>query len=746
MINRYKRFIPFLLGAVMMLTLTAVLVHYRYEVQIGQETTRAQLMLDELGKALSAQLHVGEDTLQEVIAGPAGAVQAGAAQAGFVPALALPAGAQTKPSGWHPWRITDNGSTYSTTDGTPPLIALQTLGRDLQHQEATRPGAILMGPYSTDSNQNAIAIALPIKNGGETPSWVGASIMLDELLPSALTADFVKQGLRLQLVHGAAGTVLYQSEEGELKAPVIETIRFSTSSLQMRAAPRGGWSLPLRAWASMLFLLLAVLLWLAYELRRGREIRDVAEDLEQAESRRKQSNTLYGKAIESVAALEARLQVVSMHDTVTGLANRSSLTRRLEVDLESMRQAQTGTLAILAIGFDQLQHITNSFGAEFASRVLVVAAERVEFVLPSKDLLYRIGDLHLAVVLPNADPGGSIKLADKIIKEIEAPIAMDSHTFMLHPSIGIAETTSGYEYVEALLDHANTALAAVNRDAITRHCVFDSATAKESVSRLQLEVDLIRAFEENQFILEYEPIVTPVNNAVAGFEALIRWNHPTEGRIPPGKFVPIAVQAGMSHRLNKWVMREAARQASVWYRSGYRSLFVNFNLSAEAFLKTNLEAEIGELLAEFELPGYCLSVELTESTLIQDLRGAARTLQRLHELGIRAWLDDFGTGYSSLSYLRQLPLKGVKIDRSFIERTVIDSRDFGFVKSLIDLISYLGMQSIAEGIETKEQYELLSMTTCDLYQGYHFARSMSAEAAEAWMNASGGAMKLEKTA
>jgi EAL domain-containing protein (putative c-di-GMP-specific phosphodiesterase class I) len=323
---------------------------------------------------------------------------------------------------------------------------------------------------------------------------------------------------------------------------------------------------------------------------------------------------------------------------------------------------------------------------------------------------------------------------------------MDSHTFMLHPSIGIAETSSGYEYVEALLDHANTALAAVPREAMTRHCVFDSATAKESVSRLQLEVDLNRAFDEQQFVLEYEPIVMPVSNAVAGFEALIRWNHPTEGRIPPGKFVDIAVQAGMSHRLNNWVMREAARQASVWYRAGYRDLFVNFNLSAEAFLKTNLEAEIGEVLAEYELPGHCLCVELTESTLIQDLRAAARTLQRLNELGIRAWLDDFGTGYSSLSYLRQLPLKGVKIDRSFVERTTHDSRDFGFVKSLIDLISYLGMQSIAEGIETQGQYELLSMTTCDLYQGFHFARSMSPEAAERWMNESGGIVKRAKSA
>ena len=728
---RYTRFLPFVLGALMMLTLTVVLMRYRYEVEMDRETTRAHGLLEELSDALGAELNRGGEALNA----------AGLLVGDPVRLRNLP-----QPRGWHGWRAGAHGEIKAEPGVTAPLIAAQTLERDLAERAAPGPTLILLGPYAAESGDNAVAIAKPLREPDGSTGWVGESILLSDLLPAALTAEFVKQGLRLQLVNAASGAPLYQTDDGIIESPDKVMVHFSTIRLQLTAAPRNGWHLPLRAWASLLFLLLAVLAWLSYELRRGREIRDAAEDLDEAEARRRSVNLLYGKAIENVAALEARLQVVSMHDTVTGLANRSSLLRRIEVDLESMRHSSSGTLGILAIGFDQLQQITNSFGAEFASRVLVVAAERVEFVLPAKELLYRIGDFHLAVVVPSTENVNSLKLADTIIKEIEAPIAMDSHTFMLHPSIGIAETSSGYQYVEALLDHANTALSAVPRDSSTRYCVFDSATAKESVSRLQLEVDLNRAFDDHQFVLEYEPIVMPVSNMVAGFEALIRWNHPTEGRIPPGKFVEIAVQAGMSHRLNHWVMREAARQASVWHRAGYRDLFVNFNLSAEAFLKTNLEIELGEVLAEFELPGHCLSVELTESTLIQDLRAAARTLQRLNELGIRAWLDDFGTGYSSLSYLRQLPLKGVKIDRSFVERTVLDSRDFGFVKSLIDLISYLGMQSIAEGIETQGQYELLSMTTCDLYQGYHFARSMAPDVAERWMNEAGGVVKQAKRA
>ncbi len=728
---RIARFLPFVLGALMMLTLTTVLMRYRYEVEMDRETASAHAMLDELGDALGIELNRGDDALNAAVllAGDSSKLQE------------LP-----KPHGWHGWRLSAHGTFMSEPGGAAPLIAAATLERDLANHSTARNQLILLGPYAAESGDNVVTIARPVAEPDGSSGWAGEAIRLGDLLPPDLTAGFVKQGLRLQMRNATDGTALYQSDDGDIDSPDKVMVHFSTLRLQLSAAPRNGWHLPLRAWASMLFLLLAVLAWLSYELRRGREIRDAAEDLDEAEARRRAINVLYGKALENIAALEARLQIVSMHDTVTGLANRSSLLRRLEVDLESMRHSSTGSLGVLAIGFDQLPQITNSFGAEFASRVLVVAAERVEYVLPSKDLLYRIGDFHLAVVVPSTESLNSVKLADLIIKEIEAPIAMDSHTFMLHPSIGIAETSSGYQYVEALLDHANAALAAVPRDSRVRYCVFDSATAKESVSRLQLEVDLNRAFDEHQFVLEYEPIVMPVTNAVAGFEALIRWDHPTEGRIYPTRFVEIAVQAGMSHRLNHWVMRESARQASVWYRAGYRDLFVNFNLSAEAFLKNNLEVELGEILAEFELPGYCLAVELTESTLIQDLRSAARTLQRLNELGIRAWLDDFGTGYSSLSYLRQLPLKGVKIDRSFIERTVQDSRDFGFVKSLIDLISYLGMQSIAEGIETQGQYELLSMTTCDLYQGYHFARSMTADAAERWMNEFGGVVKQAKQA
>jgi diguanylate cyclase (GGDEF)-like protein len=719
MTRTYRRWLPFAAAAVVVLMITAALVKSRYELQREEDTAHLRASLAPLADELSAALTRGADLLRD--------------------------GAQAAPKSqapWQAWRL--DGHAYVLEPGEEPLIAEATLRDSLDHRDkSTAP--MLLGPYATPLNENAIALVLSVRTADGSRQWSGATALISRLLSSRV-ADLIKQGYRVQLQDLQSHQTIYQTDEGALEAPVSSEFRFSGYRLRLLAAPRAGWQLPARWWSTSLLIIVAVLLWLSNERRRGTLLRDALDDVERAELRRKQANQLYGKAIESVAALESRLQVVSMYDTVTGLANRASLLRRIETALDGLRQSPGAGLALLAIGFDHVHHITNSFGADFASRVLVVAAERTEFVLPSRDLLYRIGDFHLAVVLPDAAPGSGLPLAEKILKEIEAPISLDSHTFMLHPSIGIAEVTSGYEYPEALLDRANAALGAVQRDAISRCCLFDSGTAKEAVSRLQLEVDLTRAFEENQFVLEYEPFVVPSTNACVGFEALIRWNHPTEGRISPGRFVPIAVQAGLAHRLNEWVMREAARQASVWRRAGYQDLFINFNLSAEAFMRPHLDEEIGQILADHDLPGHCLVVELTESALIQDLRAAARTLHRLGELGLKAWLDDFGTGYSSLSYLRALPLHGVKIDRSFVERTVLDARDFGFLKSLIDLISYLGMLSIAEGIETREQYELLSMTTCDLYQGYHFSRSMPAAQAERWMLEVGGAIKRAKSA
>ncbi len=693
-----QRYLPFIAGAAVVLVLATLLVKIRYELEVSRETVRLGSLLETAAGEVGVELESGEAAL-------------------------------TAPGShglWRPWQLDGTGRTAPLAESS----LRRALAGELRFREA------VLGPIATEQSGSALVLATSL---AEKRGWHGVWAPLDELMSRPGVIALIRHGYRLQLYDAASAAPLYQSDNGPLEAAASVPLRFRTTALELRAAPAAGWGVPLRTLSPTLLVCLAVVLWLTHELRRGRTLRNAAADAAEAEARRLETNLQYGKALQSLAELESRLQVASLYDSATGLANRTSLLRRIEASLDTMRQTHQGSLCLMAIGFDHVQHITGSFGTGFASRVLVMAAERVESVLPSKDLLFRTGDFHLAVVLPETDAARCVSLAAHLVETVESPLSIDSHTLMLHPSVGMAESRSGYEQPETLLDHANAALSAVARDAPQRYCLFDSATARESATRLQLEVELDRAFEEGEFVLEYEPFVLPLTQSVAGFEALIRWNHPTEGRLPPARFVPIALQAGMSHRLNQWVLREAARQASAWRRAGHADLFINFNLSAEAFLRPHLVEEIAAVLAEFSLPGEQLIVELTESTLVQDIRGASQTLQRLGELGVGAWLDDFGTGYSSLSHLRALPLKGVKVDRSFIESIDLDSRDFGFLKALIDLISYLGMQSVVEGIETASQYELLSLTACDLYQGYYFAHSMSAFDAEAWMKSRGAA-------
>jgi diguanylate cyclase (GGDEF)-like protein len=697
-----------LIGAAVALTLATLLIAVRYRLELSRELVHQHALLETMSAELTAELDRG-------------------ARLALAPRAAGPV------NGWHAWELGASG--YGDPSGKVSPLATGALRRALAARRPASAAALtLVGPFATADSGNALVLARPVTLTGGAPGWSGSWELVDEFFARADVAAVMKQGLRLQLYDAGDSAALYQTDAGEFTSEVAVPVRLAGSLLELRAARRERVTVPLKALSSSLLVLIAVLLWVAQELRRGRALRSAAEALEESEARRREVNSLYGDALETLASLESRLQLVSTYDSVTGLANRSSLIRRIEATLDSMRQSGQGALVVLAIGFDHLQQIADSFGADFASRLLVIAAERLEFVLASKECLYRTGDSQLAIVLTNNDAARSEELAQRIVAEVESPIALDSHTFVLRPGIGIADTATGYEYPESLVDRANAALAAVPRDAPARWCRFDSAAAKESISRLQLEADLDRALDSDQLVLEYEPFIVPRTHAVAGFEALIRWNHPTEGRLLPGRFVPVALQAGLAQRLNDWLIRAVARQAALWHRNGHENFFLSFNLSAEAFLRPNLADDIDTVLAELDLPGQQLVVELTESTLIQDMRSAARTLQRLSDLGIGAWLDDFGTGYSSLSHLRSLPLKAVKIDRSFVERIDVDSRDFGFLKALIDLISYLGLQSIAEGIETPTQLELLGLTTCDMYQGHYFTRSMPAAQAEEWLS------------
>ncbi len=705
MIRGPLRYLPFVLGTCVVLPLVGSLL--LSQVALQRESARSAVLeqLEAVAEEVSVILGDGIASLQQT----------------------APAGIAAN-SRWHSWSLDTND--LSTVVGRADWqIPADTLNRNLPGQSAAHGSFLVLGPFATVAGANAVVIATQSASG----HWQGVTALVDKVLLATRARRFVQAGNRLQVADTVSGRSIFATDEGDVPSPVLRTISVAHNSWTLRAAPRAGWSAPLGLLSNSVLIWLAALIWLAHEVRRNRQIDTLREDFESADARRKNINTLYGQSLQSLAELESRLNVVSMYDSVTGLANRVSLLRRIEASLDALRQSGTGHLGLLSIGLEQFRYISNTFGAEFASRLLVIAAERLEYVLPTKDLLFRTGDFQLAIVLPSSSGQGSETLAREVIAELEPPIALDNHTFLLRPRVGIVEVSSGYEFAESLLDQANTALSLAQSESDSSICLFDSSTVKDSVSRLQLEADLSKALNDSQFELEYQPVVGTTSRELMGFEALIRWNHPTEGRISPSVFVPIAERSGMAARLNQWVMRETARQASAWRSAGYSSFYINVNLTAGAFQSPDLADDMAQLLAEFELDGRYIQVELTESALIVDLRAAARTVQKLSELGVRSWLDDFGTGYSSLSYLRTLPLRGVKIDQSFLKRIVVDAQDFGFLKSLIELLHYLNLETVVEGVETSEQHELLSLTACSYCQGYFFSRSLPASKAEGWL-------------
>jgi EAL domain-containing protein (putative c-di-GMP-specific phosphodiesterase class I)/GGDEF domain-containing protein len=687
-------------GLLLALALCGSSLRAHYQLNKTLESARLQAMLEAAADEIGADLAHGQDVMT----------------------LARPSGALNE---WHYWQI---GASKDPSQGQLGLrIDASILARVLGTREAVIGAGAQVGVFATDTGSDALVVASAVRNRDSIPEWRGAWKFVDAMLSQPNLAAMVKQGYRVQLYDADTAAALFQSDTGSLAAAIGSApVRFGGRRLALKASPGSVSILPVQLLSPALLMALTVALWLTRELQRTRSLSLGAAALSEAEARRSATNLQYERALESIASLEARLHLTSMQDAATGLANRASFARRIESYLEELRTARRGTLCLLAIGFDRIPQVSSLFGSDFAGRILVLASERARSRLPAGDLLFRTSDFNLGVMLPDFDTARGQEIAQKVIDAFVAPVKLDTHSLLLQPRIGLSYADSGYDNAETLLDQAEAALGAAQVDSTRRYCLFESNTTREFARRLQLEADLRKAVEEGQFVLEYQAFVQPLGHAVVGFEALIRWEHPTEGRLMPSDFLPIAAQMGLMPQLDSWVMREAARQTAEWRRAGHHEVFVNFNLSAEVFARPNLIEEITVMLSDLELPGAQLNIEITESTLLEDTDSAAQILKDLSTLGIGTWLDDFGTGYSSLNHMRALPLKGVKLDRSFIERIEIDARDFGLVKALIDLINYLGMQSIVEGIETAAQCELLGMTTCDLYQGYYFFRSMSA--------------------
>jgi diguanylate cyclase (GGDEF)-like protein/PAS domain S-box-containing protein len=427
-------------------------------------------------------------------------------------------------------------------------------------------------------------------------------------------------------------------------------------------------------------------------------------------------------------------------DPLTGLPNRLLFTDRVGRLIKHAKRRKDYLFAVLFLDLDGFKMINDSLGHLVGDQLLVGVASRLEKCLRATDTVARLGEGFIVarmggdeftVLLDDLkDPGDAKRAADRLMKAVTLPFVLDGREVFTSLSIGIALSNPSYEQADDILRDADTAMYRAKSMGKARYEIFDADMRASVVARLQLETDLRRALEHGEFQNVYQPIVSLAAGQIVGFEALLRWQHPTRGYLGPEEFIAVAEETGLIRDLGWWNLREACRQMTEWRADygAYSQLTMSVNLSPKQFLQANLVEDIGSLLRELNLPPQALKLELTESTVMGDPSAAVEMLQQIKSLGISLAIDDFGTGYSSLSYLHRFPLDTLKIDRSFIS-SIGNGEETEIARTILPMASNLHLDVVAEGVETIEQLVLLKKLQCKYGQGYYFSKPLSAKEA-----------------
>nr|WP_186329602.1 GGDEF and EAL domain-containing protein [Variovorax boronicumulans] len=419
-------------------------------------------------------------------------------------------------------------------------------------------------------------------------------------------------------------------------------------------------------------------------------------------------------------------------DELTSLPNRTLLARDAS---QAIAQAQAGPkpLAVLHLDLDRFKYVNDSLGHRVGDQLLAALAKRLRSAVRERDLVARLGGDEFMLVLPETDVHGAAHVADKLMARTAPAYDIAQRELSISSSIGIAMYPQDGEDFDTLTQRADAAVHQAKRSGGSAYRFFTPAMQTEAVRALAMENALRRALERQQFTLAFQPMVDLRSGHVTGVEALLRWRHPELGNVPPAEFVPLAEACGLVGTLGEWALRNAAFQLKAWRDRGLPGLTMAVNLSAMQLQQTQLPALIDSVLDEAGLVPQDLELELTEGAAMQDPQHAVSVLQALHERGLRVSIDDFGTGHSSLSYLKRFRAYKLKIDQSFVRDISVDADDRAIVSAIIHMASSLGLQTIAEGVETEAQLRFLRQQGCDEAQGYLFSRPLSAVQLEAFV-------------
>jgi diguanylate cyclase (GGDEF)-like protein/PAS domain S-box-containing protein len=429
---------------------------------------------------------------------------------------------------------------------------------------------------------------------------------------------------------------------------------------------------------------------------------------------------------------EERLLHEAFHDVLTGLPNRALFMDHLKLSVERGKRRDDRLFAVLFLDLDRFKIINDSLGHMVGDQLLVGIARRLEICLRPGDTVARLGGDEFTVLLEDLmNVSEAIDVADRLQKALALPFNLNGHEVFATVSIGIALSSTGYDRPEEVLRDADTAMYRAKMLGKARHEVFDKTMHARAMNLLQMESDLRRAIERKEFVLHYQPIVALESGTISGFEALIRWQHPERGFVPPSDFIPIAEETGLIIHIGQWVLREACRQIHEWQElyPQYPPLQISVNLSGKQFNTSNLIDQIRQVLRETNVEPHSLKLEITESMVMENFETAIEMLNQLRTLGIELSIDDFGTGYSSLSYLHRFPISTLKIDRSFVSRMSDNNENAEIVRTILMLARSLKMDVVAEGVETKDQLTQLAMLECEYGQGYYFSKPLDSEGA-----------------
>ncbi|CAO3446145.1 sensor domain-containing protein [Azospirillum largimobile] len=465
-------------------------------------------------------------------------------------------------------------------------------------------------------------------------------------------------------------------------------------------------------------------------LVRGLAVRDEKARIEKGGAVR-----MAGSMTDITARKRAEQQILfdAVHDAMTGLPNRTLLLDRIGQALDRNRRAGARPFAAIIIDLDRFKAINDALGSSAGDRVLRIIAKRLDTSRRVGDTLARLSADEFAVLVDELnDAGDALEAAERMARAISRPITLEEgRDLVLTASIGVALSQTGYDRAEDMLRDASLSMYRAKSGGRARIDVFDANLRRQAMAAMRMEADLRAALEQGQLCLHYQPIVLLESGAIAGFEALMRWNHPDRGLVPPAEFIPLAEETGLIAPMGRWALGEAVRQLALWQARFPRPvpLFMSVNVSTRQFRDDDLVGAVRDLLDAVPIPPSSLKLELTESLLMQDPDECRMLMQSIRDMDVRLSIDDFGTGYSSLAYLHKLPVDVLKIDRSFVRALSTGEGNAAIVQVIAGLATILRLDAVAEGVETADEAVYLR-GLCKYAQGYHFARPAPPEAVE----------------